>query len=78
MDKDKNGWSLPTFAKVGIVGVLCFILLAQLGLIPFVPNPPARLEAAIADHHKQTIGPLRLICKGIWKDNPAMQSECER
>lgn len=78
MTIDRNGWSLPTFAKVGVVGVLCFLLLFLLGAIPLVSSPIARIENAIADHHRQAMGPLRLICKAAWKDNPAMQVECER
>jgi hypothetical protein len=76
MDKDKNGWSLPTFAKVGIVGVLCFILLAQLGLIPYLPSPIIGLRDAIAEHNRQTVHPLRLICHKMWEGHGDTQRRC--
>lgn len=75
---ERNGWSVPDFAKVGVVGVLAFLALFLVGAIPYLPSPIVEIKAAIADHHRQTIGPLRLICKGTWKDNSTMQAECDR
>ncbi len=74
----KDGWTLPDFAKVGIVGVLAFLVLFLVGAIPYLPSPIIEIKQAIAEHNRQTTGPIRLICKGIWRDNPPMQAECER
>ena len=76
MTDNGSGWSLPGFAKVGIVGVLCFLVLFLVGAIPYLPHPMRELQAQVLKDHQDMTRSLRQICAGIWRDDPGTQREC--
>ena len=92
MTSKNDGWSLPSMAKVGVVGVLCFVLLYLIGAIPHLKSPISEIKDAIADtrkviwahdrKHDRSMGTMielqRMICRGTWKGNDEMQRTCEQ
>ena len=76
-----NGTSgLSAFAKsVAFVGLPGFIALYLLGVFgTWLPSPLLEIKSAIANHDQTSVRVLRMICKGIWRDAPVMQQECDR
>ena len=91
MNARNDGWSLPSMARVGVVGVLCIIVLFLIGALdamPYIKSPITRLETTIGETRKQiyhhnrasrTQTELqRMICRGTWKGNDEMQRTCEK
>jgi hypothetical protein len=73
------GWVKAMAYLVGTIGIPGFICLYLLGVFgTFLPNPVAAHDDLLAKHHYGTVKILRVICRGIWKDDPAMAAECDR
>lgn len=88
MTRDGNGgpWWARLVAPLGVSAILAFLVLYLLGALPFLPSPIDRLEGAIkhvqttADDHERTLAELvrvfRLTCRGVWRGNEEVQSQC--
>ena len=70
----RNGWALPQIARVGIVGVLCFLLLFLLGAVPYLPSPVLVLQAQMREHMDSNATLLRAICREVAREQ--IPSEC--
>lgn len=69
---------LPVWVKaVAVVGLPGLLVLGLLGFLPWVASP-LEVKAMIQSHDASTQRIQRLICKGIWRDNPVMVQECDR
>ena len=80
--RNGNG-GLPLWLKafgwlVGTVGLPGLIALYLLGAIPSLPSPIAAHEVSLERHDQGTLRVLRMICRGIWRDIPAMAQDCDR
>lgn len=82
--------SLPVWAKAGAVVVISYIALFLLGAIPGLASPFTRLDKIVVEastrvdnqhenirlQHEELLGVSRLICRGIWRGDEKMQSQC--
>ena len=79
--------SLPPWARaLAIVGLPGFIALYLLGAIPGLPSPIHELRESLAalasaqtahfNQSQQAIRLQRLICRGVWRGQPDVQSQC--
>lgn len=83
-----NGNGLPPWAKISVVGFLMLMIAYLLGALPGMKSPIDRIVEATTmleekvSTHERTTGVLlrinRLICRGMWRGNPEMQSECSK
>ena len=78
---------MPTWARVAsMLGVPAVIAFYLLGMIPGMPSPFADIRndlkaaaAALERHDQNTRESLRifrLVCAGVWKDQPAVARNC--
>lgn len=73
---DKN---LPAWAKVGVVGIISFLLLFLLGAIPGMFSPIDRITNALDAHDRKTSENtelLRQVCRNTAR--LAQEWRCER
>jgi hypothetical protein len=61
----RNGWALPEIGRLGIAGVLCFLLLFLLGAIPYLPSPVLAIQTQLREHRDETSQLLRAICREL-------------
>lgn len=73
------GWVKAVSYLIATVGIPGFICLYLLGILsPPLPNPVGAHDNLLEKHHYGTVRVLRTICRGIWRDEPAMAAECDR
>ena len=69
-------WVKGVGVLVGTIGLPGFLLLWMLGA--FHAALPSPVTATILAHDEKTTKIQRLICRGIWRGDAVMQSECDR
>ena len=74
--RDRNS-DMPVWVKViSLVGVPTFILLWFAGA--FGGLMPSPVQAALERHTKEQSAVSRLICEGIWRNDPEKARACYR
>lgn len=87
MSVENSGGLVSMWARLGATGVMAFLLVYLLGAIPGLPSPIKQIyeaQVAVAEAvkaHDQTARNAerisRLICRGVWKESPDMQDQCD-
>lgn len=82
--------SKGTFSSVerviAYVGLPGFLVLYLLGALPWLPSPIGELKAELhvtrsamemlLQQQREQLRIWRMICRGVWKDNNVIQTEC--